>query len=123
MKSVFSIDPKIFCAQTQLYNDNLPITTNTCNVYVANNFTDDVIGYIIVNLNRGNYWIEHFYVKEDWRDLGIGQALLVLCIENYKTIHLIVSKTNVKAISIYKKYNFETIYSQKNYLKMKRIIF
>ena len=118
MINVISINPQHIDHHTVI---DLPITSHTHNVYAVE-WSGQKVGYIIVNLNRGDYWIEHFYVQESCRNLKIGQTLLNACIRDYNTIYLIVSKTNYKAIHMFKKCNFETTGHFRNYLKMKKTL-
>lgn len=99
--------------------DNLPITNNTCEVFLGK-LNDDIIGYIIVNLNDNSYSIEHFYVDEAYRNAGLGQRLLKSCLDNYGNIRLMVGKSNHVAIHIYQKFGFRIAHSRRNYYIMLR---
>ena len=100
--------------------DNIPITNRTYEIFLCM-VNDDIIGYIIINLNSNNrYSIEHFYIKEIYRNSGLGEQLRKYCIDRYDKLTLIVAMTNHRAIHIYIKNGFEIIHSRKNYFSMSR---
>lgn len=58
-------------------------------------------------------FIEEIFVKEKYRSKGIGRAFLTKVLENldgnFRRIRLEAVRTNDRAISLYRKYGFETL--------------
>lgn len=81
-----------------------------------------VIAYAIIDIVLDEVSLLHIAVLSDFRNKGAASALLKHIIENVKKtdasfITLEVRKTNVPAISLYKKYGFEEKGIRKSYYK------
>lgn len=78
-----------------------------------------IIGMIIYYKENEIYFLDAIYIKEEYRNLGIGHNILNKLIKNQKKsiIHLWVFKDNIKAIKLYKNLGFEIIKeTKKRYL-------
>ena len=78
-----------------------------------------IIGMIIYYKENEIYFLDAIYIKEEYRNLGIGHNILNKLIKNQKKsiIQLWVFKDNIKAIKLYKNLGFEIIKeTKKRYL-------
>ena len=77
---------------------------------IAKTFSQEAGGIVI--------WIEELYVKEDYRNNGLGKAFFEFIDEKAKTtairLRLEVEEDNEKAIALYEKMGFRRL----NYLQM-----
>lgn len=89
---------------------DVPITDQTQEAYILL-FNNNIIAYAIVSENN---WLEHLFVAKSFRNHGIGQILLSLCIQDHKHLTLLVSPRNSVAIYIYKKHGFKHIRCENN---------
>lgn len=99
--------------------NDLPITSNTCEVFLGLLY-GNIIGYIIIGNNKDGYSIEHFHVIDKYRDKGLGTRLLRHFLENYNHASLMVAKNNLRAIHIYQKHDFKVACSKSTYYVMVR---
>ena len=77
---------------------------------------DELIGYLYYSDIYDRIEINQFEVKEEKRKQGKGNLLLKYLIENNnKEITLEVRKTNIPAISLYKKYGFIEVATREKY--------
>lgn len=76
---------------------------------------DKLIGYLYYSDIYDRIEINQFEVKEEYRKKGNGELLLKELINNNKDITLEVRKSNVPAISLYKKNKFKEVSTRKNY--------
>lgn len=101
--------------QTDIEN---AVKSESHSTFVAK-FDNEVVGYIILT-KTDEINIESIAVKKQYRNLGIATKLINHSIEyartnNYKTISLEVSKTNITAYLLYEKLGFKTRRIRKNY--------
>lgn len=63
-------------------------------------------------------WIEDIYIKEEYRGLGLGKAILEFILNNYKDCiyRLEAEEENTRAVALYKKFGFNVL----PYLEMKK---
>lgn len=97
----------------------------TFEAYEENNFVGLIAAYF--NKEEKFVFITSVSVKEDYQNQGIAFKLLQQCvlkaeIEDFTEISLEVHKNNVKAISLYEKFGFETIEKYDGLLFMKRML-
>ena len=77
---------------------------------------DELIGYLYYSDIYDRIEINQFEVKEEKRKQGKGNLLLKYLIENNnKEITLEVRKSNIPAISLYKKYRFIEVATREKY--------
>ena len=77
---------------------------------------DELIGYLYYSDIYDRIEINQFEVKEEKRKQGKGNLLLKYLIENNnKEITLEVRKSNIPAISLYKKYGFIEVATREKY--------
>lgn len=84
-------------------------------------FEDDVLVamYAVNDYDNGKL-IDTIYVKQDFRNKGIGTKILNKIIKNnYQTLYLWVYKSNKSAIDLYKKMGFAVVEETKNRIFMK----
>lgn len=88
-------------------------------IYITSKYEDEIVGFAGINLILDEAHIANIVVRKDKRNLGIGSKLLEELINIAKTkaklITLEVSEENPIAISLYKKYGFETLGKRKKY--------
>ena len=98
------------------------------NIIPIGAFVDfDLVGIVLIVLNPRKKMlhvatINSMYVKEKYRGLGIGialieEAILVSKKNNIEIINLSVVTTNLKAVALYKKHGFVTYGEEKNTIK------
>ncbi len=83
-------------------------------------FNDCLVGYIIARISNPETHILNLTVKSDFRGKGLGTSLVELIINDSKIrgseeIFLEVRVSNIEAIALYRKLNFERIGIRKNY--------
>lgn len=81
---------------------------------------EKILGYIGVHEVCGEAYIDNVAVHPDYRRLGLGEKLLQAAQENAfgrgcEFISLEVRKSNVGAISLYKKLGYQTVGERKNF--------
>lgn len=93
-------------------------------------YRKSLISFILGDLfdidKMSEYEILLIYVRNNFRNKGLGTKLIKKLEENnncLKKIYLEVSVNNIQGISFYKKMNFKKIYTRKNYflVKSKRV--
>ena len=83
-------------------------------------FENEIKGYIYYSNIYDRVEINQLEVKEKYRNQKIATLLLSHLIEKEnKPISLEVKEDNIKAISLYKKFNFKQTAIRKNYYKKK----
>lgn len=88
--------------------------------YIVAKSDSKIIGFCGIKVVLDSADIMNIVVKKDFRNLGIGTALLneiiTLCSSlNLSSITLEVRKDNTHAISLYRKFGFETLGIRKKY--------
>lgn len=93
---------------------------NNCAIYHIAEFDDKIVGYIGTWTVVDEMHITSIAVEPDYRNLGIGTALLEAVIKianrmNIKNIYLEVRESNLTAQRLYKKFAFEVVGKRKQY--------
>lgn len=92
---------------------------NNKNYYILVNEDSSINAFMIMYKNIDYFELEAIYVNEDSRKKGIANKLISYFIDNFtcsnNAIILEVAVNNVAAISLYKKFQFETINVRKKY--------
>ena len=70
-----------------------------------------VAGYAVVWYYSGEVHIGNFAVHPDFRKQGLGKKLLTNILDKFYEVR----KSNMAAISLYKKFAFEELYVRENY--------
>lgn len=89
--------------------------------YVAEDMTlKEIVGYIIFWVIQETIELHDIAVIEKYKKKGVGSQLMNFMLEtarlkNVEEIFLEVRQSNVTAITLYEKYNFEKIDGRKNY--------
>ena len=88
--------------------------------YIVAKLNNEIVGFCGIKIVLDSADIMNIVVKKDFRNLGIGTALLneiiTLCLSlNLSSITLEVRKNNEYAISLYKNFGFETLGVRKKY--------
>lgn len=88
--------------------------------YIVAKLNNDIVGFCGIKVVLDSADIMNIVVKKDFRNLGIGTALLneiiTLCSSlNLSSITLEVRKDNEYAISLYRNFGFETLGVRKKY--------
>ncbi|MEI3356003.1 MAG: ribosomal protein S18-alanine N-acetyltransferase [Clostridia bacterium] len=88
--------------------------------YIVAKLNNEIVGFCGIKIVLDSADIMNIVVKKDFRNLGIGTALLneiiTLCLSlNLSSITLEVRKDNEYAISLYKNFGFETLGVRKKY--------
>ena len=81
---------------------------------------DNILGYLEYSIIYDRMEIDNIFVKEEYRHQGIASKMMNYIIEIYKNnnlnnITLEVRVSNIKAISLYKKYGFKEVSIRKYY--------
>lgn len=88
--------------------------------YIVAKLNNEIVGFCGIKIVLDSADIMNIVVKKDFRNSGIGTALLneiiTLCLSlNLSSITLEVRKDNEYAISLYKNFGFETLGVRKKY--------
>lgn len=82
---------------------------------------EKIIGYISSEIILDEGYIMNIAVKPEFQGRGVGKALVRYMVDNYKNvlkfITLEVRKSNIAAISLYKKLGFEHVGTRKGYYR------
>lgn len=93
--------------------------SNENSYYIIAKSEKDILGFAGLNFILDEAHIANIVVKKDKRRLKIGSKLLEALIKKASTtsslITLEVNEKNIPAISLYKKYGFETLGFRKKY--------
>lgn len=91
-----------------LFNINL---SEQIKIFYVAKVENEIVGYIVCWLSESTAHIHNISVKKNYQNLGVGSRLLeyllnrLLCL-NINTVVLEVRVSNLKAISLYKKFGF-----------------
>lgn len=90
--------------------------------YIVAKLGTEIIGFAGIKVLLDEADIMNIVTKKSYRKKGVGSILLQNLIElssnlNLKSITLEVNESNLPAINLYKKFNFEKIGFRKNYYK------
>ena len=91
--------------------DNVPKQLNN---YKLINIDGNIVGCILVENKDDGVIIDELYIKEKYRNNGIGTDLINNVISNNNIVYLWVYKLNVKAIRLYKRLEFKIIKETEN---------
>lgn len=97
----------------QIYNDN------DMKWYLDFNKEGQVIGFISIQKQKKNHYIDNFYVIPEYRNQGIGETLLKTLLDENKDKINLISRNEI-AINLFKKYGFEEYGHNGRYKKMTR---
>ena len=105
-----------------LIDFNVQPTDNPFTCYLGYFEFDKILGYIEYNVLYDTIDIVNVFVKEEFRNKGIGSALLKELIDlaknmSLKNITLEVNVLNDAAIKLYKKFNFTVVSIRRGYYK------
>lgn len=83
-------------------------------------FDDDCLGFMQFSVIYDRIELDYIYVNEICRNNGIASNLVAFLIKQmednkYQNISLEVSKENIPAINLYKKYGFKEVAVRKQY--------
>lgn len=83
-------------------------------------FDDECCGFMQYSVIYNRIELDYIYVNENHRHEGIASNLVLFLIDlmnnnNFKNISLEVSKENIAAINLYKKYGFKEVAIRKQY--------
>ncbi len=100
------------------------INNHTFFLKIVNNNDENIIGFIIVlEQERNTLNIINFLIKDDYRNTGLGSYLLnhvlmeIKKSKFFKRIILNVQTSNLRALKLYKNYNFRIIKEIDNYYR------
>jgi len=68
----------------------------------------EIIGFIILENNKGNYWITNIMVKKKYQGKGVGKKLFDFATNNKKPLYLWVNAKN-SAVKFWKNFGFKEI--------------
>lgn len=78
--------------------------------YTAITLDGDIIGYYCLDKQEEKWELDDFYILPAYRGKGIGSAVLnAICNNTDGRIFLYVFRKNNRAISLYKRFGFETV--------------
>lgn len=72
-------------------------------------FEDKKIGCLLVLNKEDGILLDEIYIEKEYRNKGIGTNIISNILKNNETVYLWVYKANIKAISLYKKLQFQII--------------
>ena len=96
-------------------NDNVPKEINDYKIIVVNN---KIVGAILVSNYEDGILLDEIYLKENYRNLGIGSNLIKRVLDNNKIVYLWVYKDNIKALNLYKRLGFHILEETETRYKM-----
>ena len=81
---------------------------------------DDVIGFIGISYENNNFIeVIYFYIKEEFRNKGIGKDIISILMNSFETIDFFVYATNEKMIKLLKSLGGQIIKDADNYGELK----
>jgi ribosomal protein S18 acetylase RimI-like enzyme len=78
----------------------------------------DIVGAFLIYNYEDGILLDEIYLLEEYRNKGIGSKILKGILSNHNRTYLWVYKSNVKAISLYKKLDFTVIEETETRYKM-----
>jgi ribosomal-protein-alanine N-acetyltransferase len=115
---VFKLEREIFIDPWTLESFYTEVAS-TKNSYPCVLLSDNLFaGYAVVWYYSGEIHIGNFAIHPNFRRQGLGKYLLLNILEKFKdytAAYLEVRKSNIPAINLYKKFNFEELYVRQNY--------
>lgn len=74
-------------------------------------YDDDLhIGYItLIKMEDGYLQIDDFYILKEYQHQGYGNKVIKYLTDKYHKLQLYVFRSNLVALNLYKKFNFEII--------------
>ena len=109
---------KIGWGTNQIENQFNKYSNFSFGAFYENSLICFIIGDLLNIEKKSEYEILLFYVCKNFRNKGLAKKLLINIEKNINflnKIYLEVSKNNLDAIKFYKKMNFKTINTRKNY--------
>ncbi|BCA94652.1 hypothetical protein TUM19329_10130 [Legionella antarctica] len=119
------LDKKIFPDEEPLGDDRLrSVCQKGVSSVIKSHTTDEIVGYVFVNVSSSKLWIDNIGVSLDYTRRGLGSRLLNAVLERAdkenKDIGLQVRSTNQGAIALYKKLGFNIQSSDATWAQMAR---
>lgn len=109
-KIIFSLETEIF-REARTLSDIENYISSPLSVFNVARLGADIVGYIIIYGDD----IISISVKENFRRAGVGGELLKSVLAIKTELFLEVRESNTQAISLYKKYGFNSVGSRKKY--------
>lgn len=81
------------------------LINNYCNIIVDNK----IVGCLLLTNKDDGKLLDEIYLEEEYRNKGIGTEIINDILNNNDIVYLWVYKENEKAISLYKKLEFNVI--------------
>lgn len=111
------IHPDHHWSKDSFYNE---ISNNLATYYCVKDESNTILGFVGTWMIVDEAHITTFGVHPDFRRLQLGQVLMIQVLKNcyknmVKYVTLEVRESNIPAISLYKKFLFESIGVRKNY--------
>ena len=78
-----------------------------------------VVGYLLLTNNDNGKLLDELYLEEEYRNKGIGTNIIKDILNKNNIVYLWVYKLNTKAISLYKRLDFQIIEETKTRYYMK----
>ena len=78
-----------------------------------------VVGYLLLTNNDNGKLLDELYLEEEYRNKGIGTKIIKDILNKSNIVYLWVYKLNTKAISLYKRLDFQIIEETKTRYYMK----
>lgn len=85
---------------------NIPLQLENYKMICINN---EKIGCLLVQSKDDGVLLDEIYLEENYRNMGIGTAIIKDIIAKNDIVYLWVYKLNIKAVSLYKKLGFKII--------------
>ncbi len=119
IKYIYDIGSSYINNFSNLYNLDKLLNDDINKIYVYTDKT--ILGFIHISVINNEIDIINIIVDKNSRGKSIGTNLLnyVLSIYNKHIFYLEVSEDNIRAINLYKKFNFKIINKRLNYYKDK----
>lgn len=119
---IVELEKKVFnesLGEEFLYNE---LKLNPYQKYFVYELNNILIGYIGLRVYDDKAEVLNFLINEDYQNKGYGKELFNFVINflkdsNINELTLEVNVLNKKALSFYKKFNFEIVTKKKNYYK------
>ena len=113
LQAVVAIEQASF--HTPWTEENFASELGQRNVYgmVVENDDDEIIGYVVTQLNEKSYTIRNIAVRQDYLGRGVGDAIIekleLKCTPKRPFLYAMVAESNLRALIFFKRNGFVAV--------------
>lgn len=118
IKDVYHLEQRIFPDAWSLESFKANVKKRQNSYPCVMTIDSKIVGYAVIWHYAGEVHIGNFAIDPDFRRQGLGNHLLKFILQKfnqYEEIYLEVRRSNLPAIELYKKFDFEELYIRSAY--------